>query len=226
MTTRREFVIAMSALLVYPLAANAQKTEKIYRIGILTNYPLASFFKDPLVATLRDLGFVEGQNLALESRSADNLAERLPRPAAELVRLNVDVIVTGGDAETLRDLEPAFSAIRRDRPDALFILVDQLLSPVVRPRIAQFAARERIPSIAANSGYAAEGGLIGYGPSAQIIYEIAAGQVAKILKGVNPGDLPIEQPSRLEFVINLRTARALGLTIPPSLLLRADQIIE
>lgn len=144
------------------------------------------------------------------------------RRAAQALHLTVSSI----EVKAISDLEAAFTAITRARADALLILVDQLLSPVIRPRIAQFAMRQRLPSIAGNSGYAAAGGLVGYGPSARVIYEIAAGQVAKILKGASPGDVPIEQPSRVELVINLATAKALGLTIPQSLLLRADQVIE
>src|SRR5215470_1936699 len=96
---RRAFVTGLGAVLATPFAVQAQQTGKQYHIGILTNYPLAPFFRDPFVAALRDLGYVEGQNVVLDVRSANNLAERLPALAAELVRLNVDVIVTGGDAE-------------------------------------------------------------------------------------------------------------------------------
>ena len=326
MISRRTFLGALAGGLLAPLAGEAQRAEKVYRVGILAAYPIGPIFRDPFVAALRDLGYVEGHNLALEIRSANNVPERVPALAVELVRLNVDVIVTGGDAEVaaaqqatrtipivmapsgdpvragyvaslarpggnitgvsflspavsakllevLKDalpkmsrvavlwnsanqtkvvdfdetqraaqalrltvfsievkaaseLETAFTAIRRARPDALLILIDQVLSHELRPRIAEFAIKEHIPSIAGNSRYAAAGGLIGYGPGGFEMYRRAAGLVAKILKGANPADLPVEQPTKLELVVNLKTAKALGLTIPPSLLQRADQVIE
>ena len=322
---RRAFLGTLAGgLLAAPLVAEAQ--QKVYRVGILAMYPVGPIFRDPFVAALRDLGYIEGHNLALEIRSANNIPERVPVLAVELVRLNVDVIVTGGDAEVaaaqqatrtipivmapsgdpvragyvaslarpggnitgvsflspdvspkllevlkgalpkmsriavlwnstnptkvvdfdetqraaqaLRltvfsievkaasELETAFAAITRLRPDALVILVDQVLSHELRPRVADFAMSRHIPSIAGNSGYAALGGLIGYGPGGGELYRRAAGLVAKILKGANPADLPVEQPTKLELVINLKTATAIGLTIPPSLLSRADQVIE
>jgi putative ABC transport system substrate-binding protein len=324
---RRTFLGCLAGGLVAPpLSAEAQRAEKVYRVGILATYPVGPFFTDPFVAALRDLGYVEGQNLVLDIRSADNIPERVPALAVELVRLNVDVIVTGGDGEvaaaqqatriipivmapsgdpvragyvaslarpggnttgvsflssavsaklldvlkealpkmsrvavlwnsanptkvfdfdetqraaqalrltvssievqTTSGLETAFTAITRARPDALLIIVDQVLSPAVRPRIAEFAMKHHVPSIAGNSGYAAAGGLIGYGPTGIEVYRRAAGLVAKILKGANPADLPVEQPTKLELVINLKTAKTLRLTIPQSLLLRADQVIE
>jgi putative ABC transport system substrate-binding protein len=324
--SRRTFLGVLAGGLLTPPAVEAQRAEKVYRVGILAAYPIGPIFRDPFVAALRDLGYVEGHNLALEIRSANNVPERVPILAVELVRLNVDVIVTGGDAEVaaaqqatrtipivmapsgdpvragyvaslarpggnitavsflspdvsakllevLKDalpkmsrvavlwnsanptkavdfdetqraaqaprltvfsievkaaseLETALTAIRRARADALLILVDQVLSHELRPRIAKFAMKQHILSIAGNSGYAAVGGLMGYGPGGGEMYRRAAGLVAKILKGANPADLPVEQPTKLELAVNLKTAKALGLTIPQSLLLRADQVIE
>jgi len=142
--------------------------------------------------------------------------------AAQTLRLTVSSI----EVKALKDFETAFTTITRAHPDALLILVDEVLSGETRPRIAEFALKQRLPSIAGSSGYAAAGGLIGYGPSGLELYRRAAGYVAKILKGANPADLPIEQPAKVELVINLKTAKALGLTIPPTLLLRADQVIQ
>lgn len=325
MTTRRTFIRTLAgALLAAPLAAAAQEPGKTYRIGILATYPIGPIFRDPFVATLRELGYVEDQNLVLEIRSANNISDRLPALAAELVRLNVDVIVAGGDSEvhaakqttstipivmapsgdpvragyvaslarpggnitgvswmtpdfsaklleilkdtvpkmsrvavlwnsansvkvidfgeaqraaqrlgvtvssievtTAKDFETAFAAITRARPDALLILVDQVLSHETRPRIAEFALKQRIPSIAGASGYAAAGGLIGYGPSG--LYRLAAGYVAKILKGAKPGDLPVQQPTKFELIINLKAAKQIGLTISPNVLARADKVIR
>jgi ABC-type uncharacterized transport system substrate-binding protein len=324
--SRRTFLGVLAGGLLTPPAVEAQRAEKVYRVGILAAYPIGPIFRDPFVAALRDLRYVEGHNLALEIRSANNVPQRVPALAVELVRLNVDVIVTGGDAEVaaaqqatrtipivmapsgdpvragyvaslarpggnitavsflspdvsakllevLKDalpkmsrvavlwnsanptkvvdfdetqraaqaprltvfsievkaaseLETALTAIRRARADALLILVDQVLGHELRPRIAEFAIKEHIPSIAGNSRYAAAGGLIGYGPGGFEMYRRAAGLVAKVLKGANPADLPVEQPTKLELLINPKTAKALGLTIPQSLLQRADQVIE
>jgi putative ABC transport system substrate-binding protein len=253
--SRRTFLGVLAGGLLTPPAVEAQRAEKVYRVGILAAYPIGPIFRDPFVAALRDLGYVEGHNLALEIRSANNVPQRVPALAVELVRLNVDVIVTGGDAEVaaaqqatrtipivmapsgdpvragyvaslarpggnitavsflspdvsakllevLKDalpkmsrvavlwnsanptkavdfdetqraaqaprltvfsievkaaseLETALTAIRRARADALLILVDQVLSHELRPRIAEFAIKEHIPSIAGNSRYGA-----------------------------------------------------------------------
>ena len=100
MMDRRAFIVTLTGgRLAAPLAAEGQRVGKAYRVGILATYPVGPFFRDPFMAALRDLGYVEGQNLALEIRSANNVPERVPALAVELVRLNVDVIVTGGDSE-------------------------------------------------------------------------------------------------------------------------------
>ena len=99
MISRRSFLRSLAGGLLVPLAAEAQPVGKVYRVGILATYPVGPFFRDPFVAGLRDLGYVEGHNLVLEIRSANNVPERVPALAVELVRLNVDVIVTGGDSE-------------------------------------------------------------------------------------------------------------------------------
>ncbi len=326
---RRAFLSTVAgALLAAPLAAEGQQARKGFRIGYLISGP--SLPQDPLprvfVPAMRDLGYVEGDNLVIEIRRADNKPERLPALAAELVRLNVDVIVTRGDgevraakqatstipivmapsgdpvragyvaslarpggnvtglswvspdlsakllevlkdtvpnlsriavlwnaanpmkvldfnetqraAQTLAltvysiemkapsDLEAAFAAITRTRPDALLMLVDEVLALGMYPRIADFAVKQRLPSIIGEPRYAAAGGLMAYGPSVVDILRRAASYVDKILKGAKPADLPVERPTKFELVINLKTAKALGLTIPPSLLARADQVIE
>ena len=95
-----------------------------------------------------------------------------------------------------------------------------------RARIADFAAKSRLPSVSGEREQTEVGGLMSYGPSRLDMFRRAATYVDKILKGAKPADLPIEQPTKFEFVINLKTAKALGLTIPPSILLRADQVIE
>jgi putative ABC transport system substrate-binding protein len=316
-------------LLAAPLAAEAQQPGRIYRIGILGNVPLT----DPggaglwgaFIQGLRDLGYVEGQNITIEHLSSEGKYERLPALAAELVRRKVDIIVApaaqnvvaakqatrtipivmvsvgdpvrdglvaslarpggnvtgtsflasaiiGKQLELLKqiaprvtrlailvnpanpghplaleeakvathslgvqlqapeargpgDFEGAFSAMAREHAGALFVPWDGMfLLHVVR--ITQLAAKSRVPALYGQRGYVDVGGLASYGPSALDSFRGAAAYVDKILKGARPADLPVEQPTRFELVINLKTARTLGLTIPPALLQRADQVIE
>jgi putative ABC transport system substrate-binding protein len=123
------------------------------------------------------------------------------------------------------DFGPAFAAITRERADAIFVAA----SPsnfTYRRTIAEFAAKNRLPAAHPARESVEDGGLISYGPSNIDLYRRAAGYVDKILKGAQPADLPVEQPSKVELVINLKTAKALGLTLPPSLLARADEVIK
>jgi putative ABC transport system substrate-binding protein len=115
----------------------------------------------------------------------------------------------------------------RERAGALLVLLDPTLArPLQRERIAELAARNRLPTMYALRLYVDAGGLMAYGADIFDLYRRAAIYVDKILKGAKPADLPIEQPTKFELIINLKTAKALGLTIPPSLLLRADRVIE
>ena len=123
------------------------------------------------------------------------------------------------------DFEKAFEETTRARAGALFIIGNPVISSNLK-RIADFAAKSRLPSIFQSSGFADAGGLVTYGPDSADSFRRAATFVDKILKGAKPGDLPIEQPTKLELVINLRTAKALGITIPQSVLFRADRVIE
>ncbi len=123
------------------------------------------------------------------------------------------------------DFDGAFSAMTRDRPHALFVVSDVFTSRN-RRRILDFAARSRLPAMYEFASYVNDGGLISYGPSFSEMSRRAAYLVDRILKGAKPADLPVEQPTRFELVINLKTAKALGLTIPPSIMVRADQVIQ
>ena len=123
------------------------------------------------------------------------------------------------------DLDAAFGAIQRQRPEALLILGDPLTFRA-RVAITEFAARERLPAMYPFRQFADAGGLVSYGANLTDLFRRAAGHVDKILKGARPADLPVEQPTKFEMVINMKTAKALGLTIPSSLLLRADHVIE
>jgi putative ABC transport system substrate-binding protein len=124
------------------------------------------------------------------------------------------------------ELETVFTAILRERPDGLIVIPDSLVIGPRNARITEFAARNRLPAMGGESRFAADGGLISYGGDFSEGWRLAARYVDRILKGAKPADLPVEQPTKFELVINLKTAKALGLTIPPSLLQRADQVIE
>jgi putative tryptophan/tyrosine transport system substrate-binding protein len=130
------------------------------------------------------------------------------------------------DARVPADLDAAFAEIFRGSPGGLLVQADPTFFGQ-RTRIIEFANQRRLPAIYTESAlWAREGGLMAYGPSLAVMYRHAASYVDKILRGARPADLPVERPTKFEFVINLKTAKALGLTIPPSLLARADQIIE
>jgi putative ABC transport system substrate-binding protein len=310
------------SLLWAPLAAAAPQLAKIPRVGLLDYMP----FWEPFVPGLRELGYVEGQNIALEYRPTEGQGDRLPDLAAELVRLNVDVIVTvsstpatlaakratttipivmvgvgdplrtglvpslarpagnltgssqlapqvsGKRLELLKeavptasrvaflrnpanpvqihhfhdvqeaarilgltlqplevrvsdDLDRAFAAIARERPDALLITGDSVHQLHVG-RIIDFATNMRLPSMYQVPEHVIAGGLMSYGASLPELFRRGALYVDKILKGAKPDALPIEQPTTFELVINLNTAQALGLTIPPTLLFQADEVIR
>jgi putative ABC transport system substrate-binding protein len=129
------------------------------------------------------------------------------------------------DVRRVDDFEGAFLTALRARADALIVFADTVLL-TYRARVADFAAKNRLPGMYAHSDYMDAGGRMSYGPNVADMYRRAATYVDKILKGARPGDLPIEQPTKFELVINLKTAKALGLTIPPSRVGRADQVIE
>ena len=322
---RRDFIIGIAGSAVtWPLAARAQSA---YRIGVLetTSAVLNAANFDALRQGLRQHGYVEGQNLVIEYRSADGRAERFPDLAAELVRLNVDLIVTRGTPaifaaknatktipvvmaangdplgagvvaglarpdgnvtglsafvtelqakrlELLREMVPrinriaallnmsspaeppqweetkaaartlaiepqlldvrkpedlgrAFETAIRQRADALVVGINVLTQANRRP-IADLATKHRMPAIYASREFVDAGGLVVLGVSYPDLYRRAATYVDKILKGAKPADLPIEQPTKFELIINLKTAKALGLEIPPTVLARADEVIE
>ncbi len=128
---------------------------------------------------------------------------------------------------TMDDLDRAFAAAQRERAQAMLVLPTPRFNfQSRRARLADLALRHSLPSMYEEASYVRDGGLMSYGPSFEDMYRRAAIYVAKILKGVKPGDLPIEQPAKFELVVNLKTARALGLEVPPSLLVRADEVIE
>jgi putative tryptophan/tyrosine transport system substrate-binding protein len=323
---RRRFLLtSLAAALAAPFAAEAQyRVGKVPRVGILNSDTAQDARVGEFRDGLRELGYVEGQNLLIIYRWADGHQDRLPALADDLLASNVDVIVAigasvwaakrqtstvpiviafsgdpvgtamvsslarpGGNitglsfmssdlaakrlellkqtfpriarvavlylpaevstvpelreteaaARTIsvtlqplavrhpKDLEPLFAAATRERADALLVFA-HAFAFVHRDRIIELAARQRLPTMYGWREFVDVGGLMSYGPNVNTILRRAAGYVDRILKGAKPGDLPIEQPTKFELIINLKTAKALGLTIPPSLLARADQVIE
>jgi putative ABC transport system substrate-binding protein len=140
---------------------------------------------------------------------------------AQALRLKLEPV----EVRAAEEFEAAFAAIARQRPSALFMIDDRFLL-AHRARIIAFAARQRLPAMYSYKEFVDAGGLISYAPSYPAMFRRAATYVDKILKGARPGDLPIEQPTKFELVINLKTAKALGLTIPQSVLARADEVIQ
>ena len=326
--TVRLVVTLAFVLLTAPLVADAQPSTKVHRIGrLVSGFPPseASRGMSAVQQGLHDLGYVEGQNLVIEHRYAEGRPERLPDLAAELVRLQVEVIYAGGTAavraaqhatrtipivmitydavgegfvaslahpggnitglswlgaelpgkrlellketvpqsariavlanpdspghgpqmhnlrvaaQTLglhlhvlevhraEELDAAFAAMTREGADALFVSVDPLVIEPLRGRIAALAATHRLPAMYPFRQWVEAGGLMSYGPNLFDVQWRAATYVDKILKGAKPADLPVEQPTKFELVINLKTAKALGLTIPPTLLFQADEVIR
>ena len=328
---RREFIALLGgAAATWPLPARTQQAGKMYRVGVLNSGPsVPTPQSEAFEQGLREEGFVEGRNLIFEHRFAEGNLERLPAMAAELVRMNVDVIVVRGptpmqaakaattkipvvmdagsidpvgegliasfarpggnitrltysdsperfakeldvlkeavgpisriailwvlDAEYYRrswspmmeraagqlglrilgpfqvrnaaDIERAFVAMTEQRAEAVLVSSGSVAFPN-RTRIGELGVRHRLPIVAAFKEFPQAGSLISYGPNIVAIHRRAAAFVGKILKGSNPGELPVENPTTYEFVINLKTAKALGLKIPPALLIRTDEVIE
>jgi putative ABC transport system substrate-binding protein len=316
-------------LLVLPLTAEAQPTMRVYRIGWLSagpSPPMPTVQMQAFQQGLRDLGYVEGQNLVMAYRYGEGKAERLREVAAELVQLPVDVLVAvgasgtrgaqratrtipivmtgnydpvgegfvaslarpGGNitgmsnlraaligkqleflketvpqstriavlanpaspghapllhnltvaAEALKlslhvvelrraeELDEAFAAMTQAGADALIVFVEPQLIDPLHGRIATLAVTRRLPAMCAAKNYVEAGCLMSYGPSTIDIYRRVAVYVDKILQGAKPADLPVEQPTKFELVINLKVAKAIGLTIPSSVLFQATEVIQ
>jgi putative ABC transport system substrate-binding protein len=307
--------------------AEAQQGKKIHRIGYLgATFPVATAARvEAFRQGLKELGYIEGKNIASEYRWAEGKFDRLPHLAAELVRLKVDVIVTGGPAGTRpareatatipivmafdndpvgsgfvaslarpggnitglsilspeisgkrlellreivprlsrvavlgnstepgnaqvlretelaagafgvqlqyldvlapKDIESAFQAASKGRADAVLVLANPVTISQ-RKQIAELAVKNRLPAIYPWPEFVEDGGLMTYGASITDLFRRAATYVDKILKGAKPADLPVEQPTKFELIINLKAAKQIGLTIPQSVLYRADKVIK
>jgi len=221
--------------------AALQATRTIPIVTSIVGDPVASGLVTSLAKPGRNLTGLAWQASDLVTKQLQLLLEAVPqttrvaaighsssptaRPAAEAAArslgVKLDVIEVGLPA----DIPGAFEAAKRGRPGALIVLPSPMFYGE-RRRLAELAARHRLPAIYEVKAYVEAGGLASYGPSFPDMYRRAATYVDKILKGAEPGNLPMEQPTKFELVINLKTAKALGLTISPALLARADQVIE
>ena len=323
---RREFITLLGSAAAWPLAARAQAARKLYRVGFLWDSPAVQAHAiEAFRRGLRELSWIEGQNIAIEFRWAEGRPERMREFAEELVRLKVDIIVApssiyteaakqatstipiifmthaepigsghvvslaqpGGNITGLASMMPetsvkalellteaipglsrvaviwdpatpshgpgrnaaevaaaalklqlqtlgvraaseyndAFAAISRNHAEAVLILATPLYIAGAS-RLAQLAITHKLPSVFTTREFAEAGGLLSYGPDRVDLFRRGAIYVDKVLKGANPADLPVEQASRYQLVINLKTAKALGLTVPATLLALADEVIE
>ena len=322
---RRDLVFAFAGTAVWPLMAYAQQPPKLRRIGVLSGVAARGPAHGALVEALRDLGYVEGQNVAIEWRFAAGRTELFPEMAADLVRLKVDVIVAaaspvgfavkkatttipvivvashdgvgtglfsslahpGGNVTGIESLAPeidakrvellknivphcsrlavlynptapgntahleylnnaakvvgvtvmavearsrsdfdiALAALLSDRPDAAIVVTDPLIF-LERKRVVEFGTQHAIPIMYEFKEFVELGGLLSYGPSLMDMWRRAASYVDKILKGAKPADLPVEQPTKFELVVNLKTAKRFGLEVPPLLLAQAHEVID
>jgi putative ABC transport system substrate-binding protein len=327
MIQRRDFITLLGAAAAWPLAARAQQAGKFWRIGLLETISpvLNSVNFDTLRRGLRNLGYIEGQNLIIEYRSADGKVDRFPELASDLVRSKVDVIVTRGtpavvaaktatttipivmaasgeplasgviaglarpggnvtglsaftnelipkriellnetisglarigflqntenpvassqweelktaalslgikpfliDVRKSEDVTHAFEAARVGRINALAVGNDTV-THANRGQVVELALQQRLPVIYATREFVDAGGLMAYAVDYSDLYRRAAIYVDKIFKGAKPIDLPVEQPTKFELIINLKTAKALGLTVAQTLLATADEVIE
>ncbi|HEV8725398.1 MAG TPA: ABC transporter substrate-binding protein [Candidatus Binatia bacterium] len=325
------FICLLPTVFLPAVLTAAQQSAKVPRIAFLAGGSRSgdSLLIETFWQRMKELGYIEGKNIAAEYRFAEGAPERLPNFAAELVRLNVDVIVAPGSGavaakkvtntipivitygddpvgsglvaslarpggnvtglsgfvselggknlELLKeafpslsrvavfwwnrvnpsgvnqdtlvlgemklaagalqvtlqslelrgidDFEPAFSAIKKERADALIVLRNPFTA-THRTRIVEFAAKSRLPAMYGDKEFVDAGGLMSYGVDVVNLWGRAATYVDRILKGAKPADLPVEQPTKFEFIINLKTAKQIGLTIPPNVLARADKVIR
>jgi putative ABC transport system substrate-binding protein len=324
MNTRRRLLIALSAAAL-PAFGQQRKIPVIGYMSPVVPVNNSDWRLEAFLQGMRDLGYVDGQNMRVVVRWGEGKLERMPAIARELVKMKVDVIVAtsspsvlaardatktipivmpsssdpvgdglvkslahpGGNITGLslmapelgakrlqllkqvlkksrdvvvlwnpaytgmrarfkeaqqaaptvgmsirslevrdpREMEAAFEAVTRARPDGLVLLADPLTNSM-RARIVEFARENRLPAIYEIREFVEAGGLMSYGPNISAINRRSAYYVDRILKGANPGDLPIEQPSQIELLVNTRTARELGITIPQSILASADQVIQ
>jgi len=226
------------------IRAAQQATTTIPIVFPSTGDPVGSGFVGSLAHPGGNLTGLSNSNRDVAAKTLDLLTTMLPKLSVVAVLANpgsstegamlrdisasaahVGVRVVAVEAHSPEQIEAAFVTIQQNHADALIVEADALMN-MQRHQIADLALKYRLPSISQGGGYGRAGGLMGYGLNNYVSYRRAAAYVDKILKGAAPGDLPVEQPTSLELVINLKTARALGLVIPQSLLLRADEVVQ
>ena len=322
---RREFITLLGGATAWPLAVRGQSAARSWRIGILETTAIENNRANLRAFTdaLRGFGYVEGTNLIIEYRSANGRPGRFEELAAELIRLNTDIIVARGapatlaaqkasgtipvvttasaqpftfvaslarpggnvtglsslaselyakrvelmkeavpaltrigimfnptnpnylanvseaekavlalglelhklDVRTPDNIRPAFEIAKRQRADAIVVGIDTVTQANAE-LVAKLAAEHRLPAVYAGREFIDAGGLMAYGVNYPDLYRRAAAFVDKIVRGANPADLPIEQPTKFDLLVNLKAAKALGLEVPPTLLARADEVIE
>ena len=207
---RKKFLLLVLASFFLPTVnpAHAQQTGKVLRIGFLDNSTASgsAVLADAFRQELSKLGWIEGKNFVIEYRFTEQKIERLPELAAGLVRLKVDLIVVGG-------VQPALAA-------------KKATSTIPIVRIVELAVKYRLPAIYHQKEFVDDGGLMSYGADFDDLYRRAAVYVDKILKGAKPAELPVQQATKFEFVINLKAAKQIGLTLSPEFLARANQVIR
>jgi len=244
---RREFIAFVGTTAVaWPFAARAQQTGKVPTIGILGPNTLSvdNLRLGALTQRLREFGWIEGRTIAIEYRWAEGREDHAAEIAAEFVRLAVNVspnvVLEMGETRTAAralglevvmseirrgdDITPAIEALRGSA-EALYVCGDPLTT-LYQIRINTLAHGARLPTMASYREFVASGGLMSYGPDYIDLFRRAADLVDKVLRGTNPANIPVEQPTKFSLIINLTTAKALGLTIPEAFLARADEIIE
>lgn len=231
------FILSLAAfvLAVAPIVARAQEAARIYRIGLVSPTSLNPGHH-VFLQRIAELGYVDGKNAVIEMRFAQGRDERLPQLIDELLRARPDILVVTSTTTAL-----AAKKATTTTPIVFAALIDPVATGIVAnlardslraagpdrlQRLLELCRKHKLPAICASSEYAEAGCLMSYGPATLDHYSRGAEFVDKILKGANPADLPMEQPMTFELVINLKTAKALELEIPQSMLLRANRVIE
>jgi len=225
-------VITLLLLVVAPLASGAQQTAKVWRIGFLfLNSDITGLADAHADLVPKRLELLK-QVAPSASRVAIlwNPANASTRPQVKIAEaaapaLGATVIPVGVKGPRRDDVDRAFETIGKERPGSLLVVGDATLGDH-RHRISALAIEHRLPTSGSHSAWAESGLLMSYGTDFVHLFRRSALLVDKILKGAKPADLPVEQPTKFELVINLKTAKALGLTVQPSLLARADRVIE
>src|SRR5258706_574816 len=208
-------VVLVITLASFGVVSHAQSANKVPLIGYLSALDPASeaSILEAIRLALRKVGYIEGQNIAIEYRFAEGKLDRSAEFAAELVRLKVDLIVVSGGSLVIR-----FATIPKQRPDGVYVPDSGPLIRANGKRLAAFTLKHRLPSVYDNRDAVDAGGLMYYGADQADTYRRIAYYVDKILKGAKPADLPVEQSSKFELAFKLKTAKQIGVTIPQSLL--------